>query len=571
MIESRCLDAVGERRHDHDADAQRRQADRRAGRGRGGPGTGSTWSVPARPPSTPSARRPARAPSPRPCAAGRARCAAIAPTDRFAAPVPRRAGLLADHALRPTPSVKPRRSRAALRGRRRRAAPGGRSRQRHEPAPRRIPREWPSKAGTRRDRRSLSTANGSGCLRTLKFGRGRLRGIGDAFEAHVPEAHQARPRRQGRGAPARAGPLVEFATEWMNRNRRRERARRTSPRKAPRRCRPSFKLSVEGEAAGGHAAVSEAAAMGDRSENAEYIYGKKQLREIDRRIRYLSKRLDEVVVVDRRPRRRRARLFRRLGGAGEREPETRPAGASSAPTRSIRPATGSASIRPPLARSSASRRGDEVRVRGPEGDLYWALVAVSYSPSAGGPHRHASTPPFAIGQLDHLVLRVANLDRMIDFYRDVLGCTLERTLPDLGLYQHACRVRARRPRRPRQPPRPRGRRRAGRGGPQRRSRLATRPFDEDSIATWLTAAGVATEVLGAPLRRRSSISRSIDLHVSQDPEGNTVELKGPPEAPPQRCARGRGLRRNGAPNGPASAASKNGPDERSRRNPRPGA
>ncbi|MCH2097843.1 MAG: transcription elongation factor GreB, partial [Pseudomonadales bacterium] len=47
--------------------------------------------------------------------------------------------------------------------------------------------------------------------------------------------------------------------------------------------------------------VSEAAAMGDRSENAEYIYGKKQLREIDRRIRYLSKRLDEVVIVDRRP------------------------------------------------------------------------------------------------------------------------------------------------------------------------------------------------------------------------------------------------------------------------------
>jgi transcription elongation factor GreB len=45
-------------------------------------------------------------------------------------------------------------------------------------------------------------------------------------------------------------------------------------------------------------AVSEAAAQGDRSENAEYIYGKKQLREIDRRIRYLQKRLDELKVVD---------------------------------------------------------------------------------------------------------------------------------------------------------------------------------------------------------------------------------------------------------------------------------
>ncbi|ABC27488.1 transcription elongation factor GreB [Hahella chejuensis KCTC 2396] len=48
-------------------------------------------------------------------------------------------------------------------------------------------------------------------------------------------------------------------------------------------------------------AVSEAAAMGDRSENAEYIYGKKQLREIDRRVRYLTKRLDELKVVDRPP------------------------------------------------------------------------------------------------------------------------------------------------------------------------------------------------------------------------------------------------------------------------------
>lgn len=43
--------------------------------------------------------------------------------------------------------------------------------------------------------------------------------------------------------------------------------------------------------------VADAAAQGDRSENAEYIYGKKRLREIDRRLRYLSKRLDDVVVV----------------------------------------------------------------------------------------------------------------------------------------------------------------------------------------------------------------------------------------------------------------------------------
>ncbi len=44
-------------------------------------------------------------------------------------------------------------------------------------------------------------------------------------------------------------------------------------------------------------AVSEAAAQGDRSENAEYIYGKRRLREIDSRVRFLRKRLDGMVVV----------------------------------------------------------------------------------------------------------------------------------------------------------------------------------------------------------------------------------------------------------------------------------
>lgn len=48
-------------------------------------------------------------------------------------------------------------------------------------------------------------------------------------------------------------------------------------------------------------ALTAAAAEGDRSENAEYIYRKKQLGEIDRRIRYLSMRLDDVEVIDRIP------------------------------------------------------------------------------------------------------------------------------------------------------------------------------------------------------------------------------------------------------------------------------
>jgi transcription elongation factor GreB len=48
-------------------------------------------------------------------------------------------------------------------------------------------------------------------------------------------------------------------------------------------------------------AVSEAAAQGDRSENAEYTYGKKRLREIDSRVRFLRKRLDGMVTVDQPP------------------------------------------------------------------------------------------------------------------------------------------------------------------------------------------------------------------------------------------------------------------------------
>ncbi|MDG2071139.1 MAG: transcription elongation factor GreB, partial [Pseudomonadales bacterium] len=47
--------------------------------------------------------------------------------------------------------------------------------------------------------------------------------------------------------------------------------------------------------------VADAAALGDRSENADYIYGKKRLREIDSRIRHLTKRLDNIEIVDRKP------------------------------------------------------------------------------------------------------------------------------------------------------------------------------------------------------------------------------------------------------------------------------
>jgi transcription elongation factor GreB len=52
-------------------------------------------------------------------------------------------------------------------------------------------------------------------------------------------------------------------------------------------------------------AVAEAAAQGDRSENAEYTYGKRRLREIDRRVRFLRKRLEGMTIVDPQRLRRR--------------------------------------------------------------------------------------------------------------------------------------------------------------------------------------------------------------------------------------------------------------------------
>lgn len=68
-----------------------------------------------------------------------------------------------------------------------------------------------------------------------------------------------------------------------------------------RRMRAEVRYLWEQERPRVTSAVSEAAKLGDRSENADYIYGKKRLREIDSRVRFLTKRLEEVTVVDRVP------------------------------------------------------------------------------------------------------------------------------------------------------------------------------------------------------------------------------------------------------------------------------
>ncbi|MDX1590124.1 MAG: transcription elongation factor GreB [Oleiphilaceae bacterium] len=123
--------------------------------------------------------------------------------------------------------------------------------------------------------------------------------------------------------------------------------------------------------------VSEAAAQGDRSENAEYIYGKKQLREIDRRVRFLDKRLAELTVVRDLPRDQHKVFFgawvRLENDAGE-TLEYRLVGPDEADI-----SQGYLSIDAPLARSLLQREvGDGVRVPTPQGPRLWQVRGIRY-------------------------------------------------------------------------------------------------------------------------------------------------------------------------------------------------
>jgi catechol 2,3-dioxygenase-like lactoylglutathione lyase family enzyme len=130
-----------------------------------------------------------------------------------------------------------------------------------------------------------------------------------------------------------------------------------------------------------------------------------------------------------------------------------------------------------------------------------------------------------IREIDHLVLRVADLRTMLDFYQRALGCSIERRQDDIGLVQ----LRA-------------GRSlidlvpvdgklgRAGGAAPGREGRnldhfcLRVEPFDEAVIRAHLAACGVAA----GPLETRYGAEGSGPSIYLADPEGNTVELKGPP-------------------------------------------
>ena len=124
------------------------------------------------------------------------------------------------------------------------------------------------------------------------------------------------------------------------------------------------------------AALSAAAAEGDRSENAEYIYRKKELRELDRRIRYLQRRLPALTIVP--PRQAASRIY--FGafvvlsfGAGERL-QVRLVGADE-----IDPARHHISIDSPMARALLGKQaGDRVCVSVADRHDPYDVLSVSY-------------------------------------------------------------------------------------------------------------------------------------------------------------------------------------------------
>jgi catechol 2,3-dioxygenase-like lactoylglutathione lyase family enzyme len=126
--------------------------------------------------------------------------------------------------------------------------------------------------------------------------------------------------------------------------------------------------------------------------------------------------------------------------------------------------------------------------------------------------------------IDHLVLRVVDLPKMIGFYRDVLGCTMERDQPELGLYQlragrsllDLVTVDG-----------PLGRQGGAAPGPEGRNLdhlcFRVEPFDPEYLRAHLAALGVESKGLAS---RYGAEGQGLSFFV-EDPEGNQVELKGP--------------------------------------------
>jgi transcription elongation factor GreB len=127
------------------------------------------------------------------------------------------------------------------------------------------------------------------------------------------------------------------------------------------------------------AEVSAAAAQGDRSENAEYTYGKRKLREIDRRLRFLQRRLDTCTVVDPAEQQHRGRVY--FGATVTLEDEDgqrstyQVVGADEIDAKG-----GRVSVDSPVGRALIGKgRGDTVTVLRPRGETDLEIVDIRYA------------------------------------------------------------------------------------------------------------------------------------------------------------------------------------------------
>jgi catechol 2,3-dioxygenase-like lactoylglutathione lyase family enzyme len=130
-----------------------------------------------------------------------------------------------------------------------------------------------------------------------------------------------------------------------------------------------------------------------------------------------------------------------------------------------------------------------------------------------------------IREIDHIVLRVRDLDAMIGFYCQVLGCTIERRQDEIGLVQ----LRAGRSLVDLVPVDGKlGRAGGAAPGPEGRNVdhfcFRVEPFDEAAIRRHLAAHGVQA---GPSVPRYGAEGEGLSIYIA-DPEHNTVELKGPP-------------------------------------------
>lgn len=127
---------------------------------------------------------------------------------------------------------------------------------------------------------------------------------------------------------------------------------------------------------------------------------------------------------------------------------------------------------------------------------------------------------FAIRALDHVVLRVADMDRAIRFYCDVLGCVEERRVQSIGLVQlraGAALIDL--------VPRAAGEAPPAKGNMDHFA-LTIAPFDPAALTAHFAGHGIA---IGDVARRYGAEGYGPSIYLS-DPDGNQVELKGPPEA-----------------------------------------